>query len=559
MAPRRNMYAAAIYVVRLQAGEIKEEDRLQTKGDDVGCTAMTPKKNLHAALDTISLHPGQTKEKECLDPEGGNHEPHVPSPQATDPKEAKRQRERDRYAGMSAEQKIDRIKKQRVSNMSDEKRVELNRKHRESYKRRKAQSAGVENVRPASTPIIKCTYPGVTRGANELGALRTEENNVMPLSGVTQDIPGPRELTFAGDLTPNETVGTRDIPGLGELTFANNGITPNESGGSQETIFGTDNPENRVVEKVSLRTTQSMDRSHEETRCDPQPTKESAAHHAGSTNNTHDAVDEMQPGMVEDVDWLTGAPPPPPPHPDGVFHLAGGTQVALALRLARHLLPGRQRVVAGCGSHGNVVAFSPLSVHAAGGRGDTLYQRHDFLGTPWPADLAVRGGPTSSPAGRPLAGRRCCSAAASGWTHSAVSSGSPDRSTASTAAASSTCHSCLLTPGPWTGSRCSSCLTSRDGAPSTPCQSSSRTRARRHLRAMVDAVTALPGVLRDAVPKKRVLATVKPPKFKVSYEATTAGSTRLYRGWGPTCPSPGTRRTCEARWRRSMIRAGRRS
>ncbi|RLN35561.1 hypothetical protein C2845_PM03G10530 [Panicum miliaceum] len=169
-------------------------------------------------------------------------------------------------------------------------------------------------------------------------------------SGVTQDIPEPGELTFAGDLTPNEIVGTRDIPGLGELTSANNGITPNESGGSQviseiadltyirngknlmrqETIFGTDNLGNRVMEKVSLRTTQfestigrSTDRSHEETRCDPQPTNESAvtnagtnrtanedptpnnpsktyARHTGSTTHTHDVVDEMQPDMVED-------------------------------------------------------------------------------------------------------------------------------------------------------------------------------------------------------------------------------------------------------------------
>ncbi|PVH38829.1 hypothetical protein PAHAL_5G365400 [Panicum hallii] len=74
--------------------------------------------------------------------------------------------------------------------------------------------------------------PVVTRGADELGALRIEENNVMPLLGVTLDIPRYGELTFAGDLTPNETVGTRDIPGLG-LTFANNGIAPNESCGSQ--------------------------------------------------------------------------------------------------------------------------------------------------------------------------------------------------------------------------------------------------------------------------------------------------------------------------------------
>ena len=31
--------------------------------------------------------------------------------------------------------------------MSDEKRAELNKKRREAYKRKKAQSAGVENVR----------------------------------------------------------------------------------------------------------------------------------------------------------------------------------------------------------------------------------------------------------------------------------------------------------------------------------------------------------------------------------------------------------------------------
>ncbi|KAL6911714.1 hypothetical protein ACP4OV_000519 [Aristida adscensionis] len=61
-------------------------------------------------------------------------------------------------------------------------------------------------------------------------------------------------------------------------------------------------------------------------------------------------------------------------------------QVALALRLARHLLPGAD------GDHGSNVAFSPLSVHAslalvaAGARGDTLHQLHDFLGAPWPSD-----------------------------------------------------------------------------------------------------------------------------------------------------------------------------
>jgi hypothetical protein len=87
----------------------------------------------------------------------GNQEPHVPSPQATDPKEAKRQRERDPFAGMSAEQKIDQVKKQRVSNMSDEKRAELNRKPRESYKRRKAQSAGVENVRAGGSDVDPLT------------------------------------------------------------------------------------------------------------------------------------------------------------------------------------------------------------------------------------------------------------------------------------------------------------------------------------------------------------------------------------------------------------------
>lgn len=143
----------------------------------------------------------------------------------------------------------------------------------------------------------------------------------------------------------------------------------------------------------------------------------------------------------------------------------------------------RRRVLAAVSAHGGCARRHVLP--AARLPRDAMARRPRGVRRP-------RGGPTSSPAGRPLAGRRCCSAAASGWTHSAASSGSPDRSTASTAAASSTCHSCLHTPGPWTGSRCSSCLTSRDGAPSTPCQSSSRTRARRHLRAMVDAVTALP-------------------------------------------------------------------
>ncbi|PUZ56756.1 hypothetical protein GQ55_5G360400 [Panicum hallii var. hallii] len=32
--PRRNLYATAVYVVGLQAGEIKEEDRLQTEGGE---------------------------------------------------------------------------------------------------------------------------------------------------------------------------------------------------------------------------------------------------------------------------------------------------------------------------------------------------------------------------------------------------------------------------------------------------------------------------------------------------------------------------------------------
>ncbi|PVH34408.1 hypothetical protein PAHAL_8G214300 [Panicum hallii] len=58
---------------------------------------------------------------------------------------------------MSAEQKIDQVKKQRVSNMSDEKRAELNRKPRESYKRRKAQSAGVENVRAGGSDVDPLT------------------------------------------------------------------------------------------------------------------------------------------------------------------------------------------------------------------------------------------------------------------------------------------------------------------------------------------------------------------------------------------------------------------
>jgi hypothetical protein len=81
------------------------------------------------------------------------------------------------------------------------------------------------------------------------------------------------------------------------------------------------------------------------------------------------------------------------------------------------------------------------AVSARGGRA----RRHALPAARLPRDAMARrprgvrrprGGPTSSPAGRPLAGRRCCSAAAFGWTHSAASSGSPDRSTASTAAAS---------------------------------------------------------------------------------------------------------------------------
>ncbi|RLN12025.1 serine/arginine repetitive matrix protein 1-like [Panicum miliaceum] len=75
-----------------------------------------------------------------------NQRPSHQTPQADDPKELKKQCERERYASMSAEQKFNKIEKQRTSMMSDEKRIELNKKRHERYKRKKYQSGCVENA-----------------------------------------------------------------------------------------------------------------------------------------------------------------------------------------------------------------------------------------------------------------------------------------------------------------------------------------------------------------------------------------------------------------------------
>lgn len=79
--------------------------------------------------------------------------------QDVDPKEAKRQRDREHFARMSSDQKEERnMKKREISDdkweatnkkrreMSDERREELNRKHRDQYKMKKGREDNKENV-----------------------------------------------------------------------------------------------------------------------------------------------------------------------------------------------------------------------------------------------------------------------------------------------------------------------------------------------------------------------------------------------------------------------------
>ncbi|XP_062198321.1 putative serpin-Z5 [Phragmites australis] len=283
-------------------------------------------------------------------------------------------------------------------------------------------------------------------------------------------------------------------------------------------------------------------------------------------------------------------------------------QAALALRLARHLLPGGG-TADGNNVNGNV-AFSPLSVHTAlalvaeGARGDTLGQLLDFLGAPWLSDLAAfaarvaddivadwsaSGGPKVLLGGGvwvnasrgalrkafrdTAAGTYSAEAATvdfqkkpedaakmindlikratNNLVESVISAEDIVRAETDIVLANAiyfsgrwperTFHPWNTKPGPFYRldgsfvdvpfmfSDCDQYAMAMDGFKvlRLPYKQGRRTEysmciflpdAREGISAMVDAITALPGALRNAIPKKRVLAIVKLPKFKISYE-----------------------------------------
>ncbi|RLN23076.1 hypothetical protein C2845_PM07G14140 [Panicum miliaceum] len=113
-----------------------------------------------------------------------NQQPSHQSPQADDPKELKRQRERERYVSLSAEQKSNKIKKQRTLMMSDEKRAEFNKKCREVYKRKKSQS-GCVGIAPKPAH-------DVTPSTDQLGGVENipkQAHNITPSTGPDRSHP----------------------------------------------------------------------------------------------------------------------------------------------------------------------------------------------------------------------------------------------------------------------------------------------------------------------------------------------------------------------------------